>query len=249
MSQDWLGSFVPLGLSREGQSWVPIGAGVLYIDHPVLWLITARVVLQRAQDAGRPLSAYVSQDQGGTILDLTTGRRGTPLDWLIDEPSGLATCLFPVDPRWPLKAFPEARCGGFDQLTPAMQVLTVGAVYNQAEALGHPGPLPLVLTSSVARVEATRVILNAPLPPQNLGAPLLVPVSGESGGGVGLAGIVTAVATIPAEPGTPASSLRLAVTSPVLAALNLIRSDAGDAQRRFAIERSRPSSEGEACSP
>lgn len=248
LPQEWLGAFVPLGLSKgEARSWSPIGAGVLLIDTPILWLVTARSLLQRAEEAKQPLSAFVSEDQGGTVLDLVSGRRGTPLDWLIDEASGLAVCLFPVDRRWPLKAFPDERCAGFEQLVPAMPVLTVGAVYGGI-AQGER-PLPLVLTGSVARVEAQRLICAAPLPPQNVGAPVMVPVAAESGGGVAVAGVVTAAASVPAEPGAPGNSLRLIAAAPIGAALSLIRSDAGDAQRRFAIERSRPSSEGEACSP
>lgn len=242
---EWLAAFLPLGVVREQKAWAPLGAGVLLIDPPILWLVTARSTLQRAGD--QTLSAFVSEDQGGTVLDLVSGRRGTAFDWLEDTAAGLVACLFPVDRSWPVKAFPEAACVT-DELEPGSAVWAVGAVYGQP-LLGER-PSPLVLPGILARRDAEQLVTTAPLPPMNLGAPLLVPVRGEGGSGAALAGIVTAILTVPAEPGIPAASLRLSVATPVAAALSLIRSEAGKAQRRLAIERSRPSpQEEEACSP
>ncbi len=240
---DWLGAFVPLGVASE-RTWTPLGAGVLLVDAPVVWLITARAVLQEAGD--RRLAAFVSEQAGGLVLDLTTGRRGTPLDWLVDEEHEVAACVVPIDPAWGTRAFPEARCAPAERLQAGTPVQGLACVH------GVPGvserTAPLLLPGVVARRDPTRLVTTVPLPPHNIGAPLLLPLPAQLGGGVALLGVFTRSAAVP-EPGA-ASPLRLGLVTPIAAALSLVRSERGKAQRRVALTSARSTTAVEdACSP
>lgn len=239
---DWLGAFVPLGVARD-RSWLPLGAGVLLVDAPVVWLLTARSVLTAAGD--QRLAAFVSEQRGGLVLDLTTGRRGSPLDWLIDEEHDLAACLVPVDPAWGTKAFSEARCAPTEQLQPGTPVQALSCVY------GVPGvserTAPLLLTGVVARRDPARLVTTVPLPPHNAGAPLLLPLPVQLGGGVALLGLLTRGVAVPEVGAAP--PLRLSLAVPISAALSLVRSEPGKAQRRLALTSSRPAAVEDACSP
>lgn len=226
--EDWLGAVVPLGLAREG-AWRPIGAGALFIDPPVVWLLSVGSLLD-AVPADRNLAAFVSEEQGGTVLDLTTGRRGTPIDWIRHASLDLAACLFPINPAWSIKAFPEARCVESEQLFPGLAVQAVCSAYGSE--LGAR-PAPLLLGGTLARKEPAGLVTTLPLLPQNAGTPLLVPISAQEGGGVALAGILLRRIALP-DPG-----LALSVAAPITEALGLIRSEAGRAQRRIAVEHSR----------
>lgn len=229
---DWLGAIVPLGLARE-TTWRPVGAGVLLIDPPLVWLAAPRSLLEQLPP-DRNLAAFVSEQQGGIVLDLITGRRGTPIDWIRHETLDLAVCLFPVNPAWGIKAFPESRCVEPERLMAGLPVLTVASAYGSELGLR---PAPLVLPGMLARRDATTLVTTLPLLPQNVGAPVLVPVSGSDGGGVALVGILVRPIQVPPHP--LGSHLTLTQGIPVTEALGLIRSEAGRAQRRIAIEQSR----------
>jgi hypothetical protein len=233
-----LPAILALGRTRDG-SFVPAGTGVLFLDSPLVWLLTAASVATAADAA--PLGAWISADGEGTVLDLTTGRRGTPLDWLVDTTHDLAACLFPIDPRWPIKAFPEARCASPEVLAAGLPVLSVGYPWGVAE-LGR-APTRVVLPGLLAQVDAGagRLLTTAPLLPLNAGAPLVVAMPAEAGGGMGLVGLLTRSLAVP-EPAPGVAPVRLTLGSPVTAALALVRSDAGRAQRRLAIDASRAAS-------
>lgn len=226
--EEWLGALVPLGVSPQENVWRPLGAGVLLIDPPVVWLITAAALLDAAGDT--TLAAFVTSQGGGTGLDLTTGRRGTPLDWLRHERLDLAACLFPINPAWGIKAFPEARCLAAEQVTAGLPLQVAAYAYGTSE-LG-PRPAPLLLPGQVARRDASSFLTTAPLLPHNLGAPLVTPFPG---GGVALVGIQVRRVAVPDLTG-PLPALHLSQALPISEGLALIRSEAGRAQRRLALE-------------
>lgn len=230
---EWLGAFVPLG-KLENETWSPLGAGVLFVEAPILWLLTARSVLEAAGDA--PISAWVRDSKQGTLLDLTTGRRGTPLDWIASEEDDVAVCIFPTDRSFKFKAFNESQCFPAHDLQALLPTATLCAPYGLAPLTGWTKPL--VLTGSMASVdrESGQLVTTSPLLPRNTGAPLLVTLPSQSGGGVHLAGILSHTVTVPEPYQSTASAVRLAVGQPVLAALALIRGEQGRKQREAALQ-------------
>lgn len=229
-----LPAVLPLGRTGGG-AFQPLGAGVLFIDSPLVWLLTARSVLEATGDAA--LGAYVSPEREGTVVDLTTRRRGTPLDWIVDPALDVAACLLPIDPTWPIKAFPEARC-----VTPALVPAeeTVWSVCFPWGLPGQAGPPPRVLLpGTLARGEGERLVTTTPLLPLNAGAPLVMKAPAEAGGGLGVIGLLTRTLVVPEPAGSQAPPVRLAEAVPISAAVALVRAEAGKAQRRLAIEASR----------
>jgi hypothetical protein len=97
----------------------------------------------------------------------------------------------------------------------------------------------MLLPGTLARGPGGRLITTAPLLPLNVGAPLVMQAPAEAGGGLGLIGLLTRTLVVPEPPGSPAPPVRMAEAVPIEAAVALVRSDAGRAQRRLAIESSR----------
>ena len=226
---DWLNAFVPLG-ALDGQQWTSCGAGVLLLDNPLVWLFTTKTVV--AATGSLPLAAWVPDDQDGTIVDLTTDR-SPETGWLAHPTADLIACLFPVDPKWRVKAFVEARCFPTEDLQPLLPVASMGCAYGLTPLTSRPRPL--VLSGNVASCVDGVVITTAPLLPRNSGAPLLVPLPPQAGGGVALAGISTATLSVPESVQSTAPPVRLTSAVPISAALGLIRSNQGKAQRKAAL--------------
>lgn len=234
----WRLACVPLGAVRAEGAWAPLGAGVLFVDAPVLWLLTTRSVVEGAQ--GAPVGAWVPTTDGAhAVVDLSTGRRGTPLDWVLHPERDLAATVFPIGARLVLKAFSEAQTLPDELLAPLLPV----AVAAFAHGLGPAGqrPAPLAFAGALAGAPgegdpAGRVLLaTAPLPPRNAGAPLLAQLPPQAGGGVALAGIATHATALPEPPTSLLPPVRLTVALPVAAALSLVRGEAGKAARQAAL--------------
>ncbi len=215
---------VPLGHEVE-EAWAPLGAGVLLFDAPHVWLATTRSVVAAA--AGTSIVAWVSEADGGTTVDLTSGLEEAGLSWVEHDRMDLAISLFPMDPSWGLKAFAEARCIGADDLQPLLTVFSVCCPYG---GVPFETPTPLTLSGAVSRIEkdARTLYSTAPLLPLNAGAPLLaIP---KTKGNVYLAGTLTNSALIP-EPIPSIPPVRISVAITAEAIWELIRSDAAQAQR------------------
>lgn len=229
--EEWLSAFVPLGLTRD-EAWSPAGAGTLLIDPPVLWLLTAKSLVESAGE--ERIAGLVRREDGATLVDLTTGRRGSELDWLPHPEHDLAAIVFPVDASWKLKAFAEQRCFPSRDLQPLQPAATVGCPYGLG---ADTEPFPVVLSGAIAAVEPNRVqvLATAPLLPRNAGAPLLIPLPSQAGGGVALAGITTATLCVPESHQSNAPPVRITKAVAVSQALALIRSDGGKAMREAAV--------------
>lgn len=242
-ADDWRHAFVPLGVTR-GDTWQPVGAGVLVVDSPVVWLVTARSVLDGVGAA--PVVAWVAtapertdKAEGHAFVDLTTGR-SADLAWLRHPERDLAACPFPVAPSWRVKAFSEART----LLEPDLQPLLPACVVATAWGLGAPGqrPVPLALDGSLAGVDpgARTIITSAPLLPRNAGAPVLVQLPAQAGGGVALAGIATHSVSVAEGVSSTLPPVRLTIAAPIALAFELLRSPAGKAARKAALAAGRP---------
>ena len=230
---EWLHAFVPLGL-QEQETWTPCAAGVLVIDNPVVWLLTARRVLDALE--GRTVAALFKGPEGRPlVLDLTTGRGADgPLPWLRHPELDLAALIVPIQPGWQVKAFTEARCLRLEEVEPLQRAGVVSAIYGLE---GGGDPRPAALDGAIARVDPERheLLTSAPLLPRNAGAPLVVALPPQSGGGVSLAGVATHTIAVPEPLQSSAAPVRLTAAVSISAALGLLRGQAGRAQRARAL--------------
>ena len=228
---DWLQTFLPLGCLHDGE-WEPRGGGVLLLDRPVIWLVTARAALEGLGD--RPLHTWVPREQGGAFLDLTASQRQAGIDW-IHHPTGLSATLFPTDDSFRIRAFTEAQCTRVRKLTPLQPVATIGCLYGP-DIEQQPQPTKAVLDGIISSVNAQTgtIYSTAAMLPNNAGAPLLL--ASPYGGAVTLAGVLLGDAM--AAAGDPrALPVRLGRAICVDAALELVRGKQAEAQRRGVSER------------
>ncbi len=218
---------VPLG-QRTETAWTPLGAGVLLFEHPFVWVATARSVLAQAGD--RPVFAWVSDDQGGTVVDLSAGLTEAGLAWVEHPSLDLAISLFPFDPAWGLLVFVDVHCLPAEKLGPLVGVSSIACPYGTG-ALSEK-PMPMALGGVISRTDADgqRLFSSAPLFPQNAGAPLVV--GPDSKGIVYLAGSLTHTILVPEV--LPVPPIRISVATTTDAIWELIHSDAAQEQRALA---------------
>jgi hypothetical protein len=230
---DWLRAFLPLGTLR-GDAWRPLGAAVLLVDMPVVWLVTAASVVD--QFAGDPAMAWVPRNEGSGLLNLSRVHEQFGLAWIRHPSQDLAATLLPVDSSFDIRAFSAAQCTRLSDLQPMQPIVAVGCLYG-GEFANSPSPAPAVLDGIVSRKDpqSQRIFTTAPLLPRNTGAPLLL--ASPYGGAVTLAGIQVGNVLI-GEVDPRVMPVRLGVSIGIDAALELIRSEAAGAQRLAASRRS-----------
>jgi hypothetical protein len=220
-------AYVPLGTFAD-KAWQALGAGVLIVDLPVAWLVTAASLLDRAGD--RALAAHVWSGDTVTIVDMAQVQSESGLSWLRHESLDLAAALFPLQAGWDLKGFGEPQLARTELLRPGVQVCSLGCPPSSAP--GQPPPIVLDGILSDVQVGTGVLLTSAPLLGLSVGAPLLQ--TGGLSGQAQLAGILTRTILLPEhDPRLP--PIRLAEAVPVRKALALIRSPAGKAQRKAAI--------------
>lgn len=227
---EWLRAFVPLGTYGE-QAWTPVGAGVLIVDLPVVWLVTSKSMVRAAGEA--PLAAFLKAGAGSTILDLNESHAASGLSWLEHPALDLAVTLFPINPAWELKAFSQQQCAPAEELRPLLPVCSLGCPYGTLEA---QAPEPLLFAGALAKVGAPLLHSTAPMLPLNAGAPLIL-ASGV-GGAIQLAGILTRTLLVP-EPDPRVPPLRFSEAIAMEAVWDFVRDEAALAQRQLAVERTR----------
>ncbi|MGK0304088.1 MAG: hypothetical protein ACI89X_004995, partial [Planctomycetota bacterium] len=113
-SSDWLNAFLPLGRT-QGDSWTPLGGGVLILDRPMVWLVTASEVLASLENDD--LTTWVPNQKGVGLLNITDSQRQSNISW-VHHPAGLSATLFPLDPSFLIKAFTETQCTRVRELQP-----------------------------------------------------------------------------------------------------------------------------------
>ena len=227
---EWLSAFIPLGTYGE-QAWTPVGAGVLIVDLPVVWLVTAKSIVHGA--GATPLAAFLKAGEGSAILDLSESHTASGLSWLEHASLDLAATLFPINPAWEVKAFSQQQCAPAEELRPLLPVCSLGCPYG---TIASPRPAPILLAGALAQVAAPHLHATAPLLPLNQGAPLIL-ASGV-GGAIQLAGILTRTLIVP-EPDPRVPPVRLSEAVAMEAVWDLVRGEAALAQRKRAVERAR----------
>ncbi len=232
LSQDWLSAFVPIGLLRHGDTWIPKGAGVLVHNPPFVWLITASHVIPTSTTDH--IGLFVTdREQGRRVcLDLTKEQQAYKVDWVRDPANDVAACLMPLNPVWEIKAVGQELCTPFQELLPSMQCYTVGCPYGLA-GVDPQRATPLVLDGIVCGINSgdRLIYISTPTFPGNSGGPIIVVRPPYNPGGsivvgtptVFLAGIVREQVIIRGDE-KDAPMLHLGRGSPISIALELIQS-------------------------
>jgi len=222
---DWLNTCLPIG-AADGDQWTPAGCGVLLVDGPLVWLVTARANIERE---GERLLTWVPGKDGPGLLDLSDSQARSGISWLHHQ-SGVSATLFPVDQRFAIKAFNETQCTRLRHVQPLQPVATAGFLYGPDLPPPQSSP-PALCDGIVSSVDKTTGWIHATAPtiPRNLGAPLLL--ASPYGGNVTLAGILIGDTLINDED-PRALPLRFSRAICIDAAIELIRSEAANEQRR-----------------
>ena len=240
---DWLQSFVPVGVLTE-ESWNPAGAGFLFVDMPVVWLVTATAVVERVEQSGGRAGCWIRRSpEGVTMVDVSTAHQQSGTRWIHGE-RGISIGLFPTDPNFRIKAFAAQQCSRLAELKPLMPVVSLGGLFSRDSA--HlVSPDPMALDGIVSRVDTERglVFTTAPMLPRNQGAPLFL--ASPYSGSVTMAGILTDnVLESDVDPRIP--PVRIGVATPVDAVLELVaRPDAQQQRHAVTGGGAAPTSSGE----
>lgn len=242
LTREWLSAFVPIGVLRAPNDWVPIGAGVLFHDPPVVWLITAAHVVKGAK--GHKVVPLVTHAKGGLVviqLDDIQSKYG--YGWHLHEKLDIAATLMPLSPDWQIKAIGEKLCIKMDELVPSMQCYTVGCPYG-VRGFDPQRATPLVLDGIIAGLDtsSSTIYTSAPTFPGNSGGPIIVrrdPFNPAGGLVVGqpvllLAGIILQASVVSAQNASgssPLPPLHLGIGVSIEAVLQLTKSEAALKER------------------
>lgn len=249
LTREWLSAFVPIGVLRSANEWVPIGAGVLFHEPSVIWLITANHVLHDAK--GREIAPLVSVKGGGVaVVRIQEIQEKHGYQWHGDEAHDVAVTLMPVNPDWEIKAIDEKLCIKQSALVPSMPCFTVGCPYG-VRGFDPQRATPLVLDGIISGLDpgTGRIYTSVPTFPGNSGGPIIVrrdPFNPAGGLVVGqpillLAGIMLQVMLVPPQPEPSASvqlpPLHLSVGVSIETALNLVHSPGAQRDRERVLAR------------
>lgn len=235
LTSEWLSAFVPLGIMQSSDEWIPLGAGVLFHDPPIVWLVTANHVVNSAKGVG--MAPLVTKSNGGiAVVGIQDYQHNYGYRWHSDVTRDIAITLMPVSAEWRIKAIDESLCIKISELVPSMACYTVGCPYG-ARGFDPQRATPLVLDGIISGLdpESGSIYTSVPTFPGNSGGPIIVrrdPFNPSGGLTVGapvllLAGIMLQVWLVPSpDPSGPSSipPLHLGVGITIEAALNLIRS-------------------------
>lgn len=249
LNREWLSAFVPIGILRSANEWVPTGAGVLFHQPPVIWLITANHVVENAK--GHEMAALVSARGGGvTSARIQEAQERNYYGWIVDETQDVAVTLMPVSPDWEIKAIDESLCMKRAELVPSMPCFTVGCPYG-IRGFDPQRATPLVLDGIVSGLnpDTGQIYTSVPTFPGNSGGPIIVrrdPFNPAGGAIIGapilfLAGIMLQASLVSSgiDPSTGASlpPLHLGVGVSIEAALALVQSPSAQEVRDRALEK------------
>jgi len=223
---EWLHTFMPLGCVH-GDSWEPRGAGVLLIESPMVWLVTARQVIEELD--GKDLVTWVRRKQGPSLLNISNSQRTAGTEWIHND-NGVSATLFPVDPSFNIKAFTSGQCTTLRSLQPLQPVASLGALSGMG-INRPPHALPAVHEGVISTVDpsANQIHATAPMLPRNTGAPLML--ASPYGGQASIAGILLGN-TMLADEDPRVIPVRLSTATAMDSVLDLIRSTAATEQRK-----------------
>lgn len=244
LNQEWLQAFLPIG-TLKGNRWTAIGAGFLFLDEPIVWLVTAKHVIRTAGESA--VGVLIGRRNGGVeLVNVTDFHQAHDLWWHEHEGADVAIGLMPQNPDWSMKAVGRDLCLPIDEALPSLVCYTVGCPYG-LRGLDPTRATPLVLDGIIAGTNSTRREIYATTPtfPGNSGGPLLVlktPFNPSGGLVVGqqimhVGGVMiqTSLLPDPEDSGIPPLHLGVALSMEVV--LELLDGQAVQAARRGIMEK------------
>jgi S1-C subfamily serine protease len=250
LSTEWLSAFAPVGRLQDDNQWAAFGAGVFFHKPPLLWIITARHVVQKVGPSA--LTVLVTRSSGEGVIVVKVGEilANHGLSWVEDENNDLAAAPMPTSPDFGIKAVALENCLPITELVPSMPCFTVGCPYG-LHGLNPQKATLLVLDGVISGVDpvSRKVYTSAPTFPGNSGGPLIAVRSPFSPDGmivagrstVLLGGIMLGTVLLPAvDPISRIPPLHLGIAAPADAVLTLLDSDQARAITAR-VEASRPS--------
>ena len=175
LSADWLSAFLPIGVLQSSENWVPLGAGTLFRDGPLVWFVTAQHVVRSAGE--HPITVLVpnANSDGVVIVELSSLLQSHGIGWLEDPGNDLAASPFPLSDQFKIKAVGIENCIRMADVLPSMQSYTVGCPYG-VRGFDPDSAMPLVMGGVIAGKAPKERLLytSAPTFQGNSGGPLVV---------------------------------------------------------------------------
>ncbi|HYT89729.1 MAG TPA: serine protease [Gemmataceae bacterium] len=237
LSTEWLSAFAPVGALRQDNQWAAFGACVFFHKPPLLWVVTARHVVEKV--GRQALTVLVTRSSGEGVIVVEVGKilASHGLSWVEDEVNDLAAAPMPTSADFATKAVTPQHCLRMTDIVPSMPCFTVGCPYG-LHGLNPQKATPLVLDGIISGADPTnrKVYTSAPTFPGNSGGPLLAvpfdPIAGINAGRptILFAGIMLETKLLHApDPTSRIPPLHLGVAAPADAVLALFDSDPAQA--------------------
>ena len=233
LSSEWLSAFAPVGGLRDDNQWAAFGACVFFRMPTVLWMVTARHVVQAVGRRALTILARRSSGEGALLVNVGEILANHVLSWVEDEASDLAAAPMPTSTEFGITALTPDHCLPMTDLLPSMPCFTAGCPYGLPPLDPQRG-LPLVLDGVISGVDPVgrKVYTSAPTFPGNSGGPLVAYRKQVNRPGgllvvrreIFLAGIMSETKLLP-DPDNRIPPLHLGVAAPADAVLALLDSD------------------------
>jgi hypothetical protein len=232
LSTEWLSAFAPVGGLRDDDLWAAYGACVFFHKPPLLWMVTARHVVEKV--GRQALTVLVTRSSGEGVIVVKVGEilKANGFSWVEDEVVDLAAAPMPVSAEFGIKALTPEKCLRMAELVPSTPCFTAGCPYG-LHGLNPNRATPLVLNGVISGVDPAngKVYTTAPTFPGNSGGPLIaidIPFSPtwneESWPPIRFAGIMLETKLL-SDPSGRIPPLHLGVAAPADAVLALLNSE------------------------
>jgi hypothetical protein len=130
LTTEWLSAFAPVGGLGNDSLWAAFGAGVFFHKPPIVWIVTARHVIERV---GRQLlTVLVTRSSGDGVIVVKVGEilASHGLAWVEDDLNDIAAAPMATSPDFGFKAVTPENCLRLTELIPSMPCFTVGCPYG-----------------------------------------------------------------------------------------------------------------------
>ncbi len=241
LSTEWLDAFAPVGVLQADNNWAAGGACVFFRKPTLLWMVTARHVVEKVGRQALAVLVNRSSGEGVNVVELGRILADHQLAWLEDADHDLAAAPMPYLTDYGIRALTPKQCLPLTELVPSMPSFTVGCPYGLYR-VNPRRATPLVLDGVISGVDpvSRRIYTTAPTFPGNSGGPLIVHLNqfgppprdisaypnGYPDPNPRLAGIMLETALLPAnELAGRIPPLHLGVAAPADAVLALLDSD------------------------